>query len=81
MDDLLVAASIATPGLLSLRAMLASRLHPLLALPSAALVSALWSAAIVLIMAVVAGGVIPGSLWALLATAVLSVEAFVARQP
>lgn len=76
LDQAAIALAIAAPGLFGLRAMLAAGLNPLIAIGGALLCSTLWSAAVMLILAVARDSVFSGAAWALLATGVLLVEVF-----
>jgi len=75
----LVALSIAAPGVLSYRTMRNGEHGRVSAAGGAALFSALWAGVIGLILSATADALIPGELWAALATAVVVTEAFFAE--
>ena len=77
--QLLVALSIAAPGVLSYRTMRSGAHGRVPAAGGAALFSALWAGVVGLIISVTPDTAIPGELWAALATAVVVTEAFFAE--
>ncbi|WP_448191763.1 hypothetical protein [Azospirillum sp. sgz301742] len=74
--QILVALSIAAPGVLSYRTMRSGEHGRMPAAGGAALFSALWAGVVGLILSVTSDTMIPGELWAALATAVVVTEAF-----
>ena len=77
--QMLIALSIAAPGVLSYHTMRSGAHGRVLAAGGATLFSALWAGVVGLIIAVAADTAIPGELWAALATAVVVTEAFFAE--
>ncbi|HYG85367.1 MAG TPA: hypothetical protein VD978_03835 [Azospirillum sp.] len=76
--QILIALSIAAPGVLSYRSMRESEHSRLLAAGAGVLFSSLWAGVVDLILTATPDTSIPGALWAALATAVVVTEAFFA---
>ncbi len=76
--QMLVALSIAAPGILSYSTLRSDAHSRALSAGGGALFSALWAGVVGLIIVVTADTAIPGELWAALATAVVVTEAFFA---
>lgn len=79
--QILVALSIAAPGVLSYRCLRCGEHGRLPAAGGAVLFSVLWAGVVGLILSVASNTAIPGELWAALATAVVVTEAFFAESP
>ena len=77
--QILTALSIAAPGVLSYRTMRNGEHGRAPAAGGAALFSALWAGVVGLILSAASDTMIPGELWAALATAVVVTEAFFAE--
>jgi len=79
LDQILIALSVAAPGVLSYRAVREGAHGRALAATVGGLFSALWAGVVLLILAATPDTLIPGPLWASLATAVVVTEAFFGR--